>query len=154
MAHAFNPSTWEAEAGGFLSLRWAWSTKWVPGQPGLYRETLSRKNKQTNKQTKIFIYLFVYLFILCIWVHWSCARRGHQIPLQMAVSHHVVAGNWTRDLWKESQCSQPLSHLSSPAPPFLSNSSMVTPLDWKDDLGALLVKMRTDRKVFLSSWDT
>jgi hypothetical protein len=41
VAHAFNPSTWEAEAGGFLSSRPAWSTKWVPGQPGLYRETLS-----------------------------------------------------------------------------------------------------------------
>jgi major histocompatibility complex class I len=25
--HAFNPSTWEAETGGFLSLRPAWSTK-------------------------------------------------------------------------------------------------------------------------------
>ena len=46
------PSTWEAEAEGFLSSRSAWSTKWVPGQPGLHRETLSRKNKkQTNKQT-------------------------------------------------------------------------------------------------------
>ena len=48
-AHAFNPSTREAEAGGFLSSRPAWSTKRVPGQPELYRETLSR-NKQTNKQ--------------------------------------------------------------------------------------------------------
>jgi hypothetical protein len=27
VAHAFNPSTWEAEAGGFLSLRPAWSTQ-------------------------------------------------------------------------------------------------------------------------------
>jgi hypothetical protein len=27
VAHAFNPSTWEAEAGGFLSSRLAWSTK-------------------------------------------------------------------------------------------------------------------------------
>jgi hypothetical protein len=27
VAHAFNPSTWEAEEGGFLSLRPAWSTK-------------------------------------------------------------------------------------------------------------------------------
>jgi hypothetical protein len=45
VAHAFNPSTWEAEEGGFLSLRPAWSTKWVPGQLGLYRETLSRKTK-------------------------------------------------------------------------------------------------------------
>jgi hypothetical protein len=49
VAHAFNPSTWKAEAGGFLSLRPAWSTEWVPGQPGLHRETLSQ-NKQTNKQ--------------------------------------------------------------------------------------------------------
>jgi hypothetical protein len=37
--------------GGFLSLRPAWSTEWVPGQPGLHRETLSQKTKQTNKQT-------------------------------------------------------------------------------------------------------
>jgi hypothetical protein len=52
VAHAFDPSTREAEAGGFLSSRPAWSTEWVPGQPGLYRETLSQKtNKQTNKQT-------------------------------------------------------------------------------------------------------
>jgi major histocompatibility complex class I len=27
VAHAFNPNTWEAEAGGFLSSRPAWSTK-------------------------------------------------------------------------------------------------------------------------------
>jgi major histocompatibility complex class I len=27
VAHAFNPSTQEVEAGGFLSLRPAWSTK-------------------------------------------------------------------------------------------------------------------------------
>jgi hypothetical protein len=27
VVHAFNPSTQEAEAGGFLSLRPAWSTK-------------------------------------------------------------------------------------------------------------------------------
>jgi hypothetical protein len=40
---------WEAEAGGFLSSRPAWST----GQPRQHRETLSQKikNKQTNKQT-------------------------------------------------------------------------------------------------------
>jgi hypothetical protein len=49
VAHAFNPSTREAEAGGFLSSRPAWSTKWIPGQPGLYRETLSQKNKNKNK---------------------------------------------------------------------------------------------------------
>jgi hypothetical protein len=48
VAHAFNPSTLEAEAGGFLSSRPAWSTKEFPGQPGLYRETLSRKKKLTK----------------------------------------------------------------------------------------------------------
>jgi hypothetical protein len=47
---AFNPSTREAKAGRFLSSRPAWSTEWVPGQPGLYRETLSRKTKNKNKK--------------------------------------------------------------------------------------------------------
>jgi hypothetical protein len=55
VAHAFNPSTWEAEAGGFLSSRPAWSTKWVPGLPGLYRETLSWRKKKREKKT--FTYL-------------------------------------------------------------------------------------------------
>jgi hypothetical protein len=32
-----NPSTWEAESGGF------------PGQPGLHRETLSRKTKKKTE---------------------------------------------------------------------------------------------------------
>jgi hypothetical protein len=41
MANAFNPSTWEAEAGEFLSLRPVWSTELVPGQSRLLRETLS-----------------------------------------------------------------------------------------------------------------
>jgi hypothetical protein len=41
VAHAFNPSTWVADPGGFLSWRPAWSTEWVPGQPGLHRETMS-----------------------------------------------------------------------------------------------------------------
>jgi hypothetical protein len=39
----------EAEAGGALYSRSAWSTEGVPGQPALNRETLS----QTRKQTKI-----------------------------------------------------------------------------------------------------
>ena len=48
VAHAFNPSTWEAEAGGFLNSRPAWSTERVPGQPGLHRETLSRILKKVD----------------------------------------------------------------------------------------------------------
>jgi hypothetical protein len=51
MAHTFNPSTWEVDAGRFLSSRPAWSTEWIPGQSGLYREILSRKpKKQINKK--------------------------------------------------------------------------------------------------------
>ena len=52
VAHAFDPSTWEAEAGGFLSSRPAWSAKWVPGRPGLHRETLSRKTTTKKKKKK------------------------------------------------------------------------------------------------------
>jgi hypothetical protein len=52
VAHTFNPSTREAEAGGFLSSRPAWSTERVPGQPGLHRETLSQKTKTKTKNKK------------------------------------------------------------------------------------------------------
>jgi hypothetical protein len=53
VVHTFNSSTWEAEAGRFLSSRPAWSTKWVPGQPGLHRETLSRKTRKKKKFMRI-----------------------------------------------------------------------------------------------------
>jgi hypothetical protein len=52
VAHTFNPSTWEAEAGGFLSSRPAWSTKCVPGQPGIHRETLSQPPSPSPLQKK------------------------------------------------------------------------------------------------------
>ena len=50
VAHIFNPSIQEAEAGRFLGSRPPWSTKWVLGQPGLFRETLSRKNTKKKKE--------------------------------------------------------------------------------------------------------
>jgi hypothetical protein len=60
---------------------------------------------------KIFIYLFnVYDCTVAIFRH---TRRGHQIPLQMVMSPNVVAWTWTQNLWKSSQCSYPLSHISS-----------------------------------------
>jgi hypothetical protein len=69
VAQAFNPSTWEAEAGRFLSSRPTWSTELVPGQPGLHRETLSQKDKKKKKKSFHFIGVFclsgfVYLFVL------------------------------------------------------------------------------------------
>jgi hypothetical protein len=39
-------------------------------------------------------YLFMYLFNICEYIVtlFKHTGRGHQIPLQMVVSHHVVAG--------------------------------------------------------------
>jgi hypothetical protein len=45
VVHAFNLSTMEAEAGGYLRSKPAWSTDCFLGQPGLHRETLSWKKK-------------------------------------------------------------------------------------------------------------
>jgi hypothetical protein len=47
VAHTFNPSTWEAKAGGFLSSRTAWSTKATQRNP-----VLKGKKKSTHTQTK------------------------------------------------------------------------------------------------------
>ena len=43
------PSTQEAEAGGFLSSRAAWSAELVLGQPELHREILTPKTKKKTK---------------------------------------------------------------------------------------------------------
>jgi hypothetical protein len=64
VAHTFNPSTWEAEAGGFLSLRSAWSKMWVPGQPGLYRE-----NPVSEKKSA--------------WCSWVLGGSAIKWPMQM-----------------------------------------------------------------------
>jgi hypothetical protein len=52
VAHTFNPSTWEAEVGGSLSSRPAWSTKWIPGQPGLHRRNPVSEKKPKKQKTK------------------------------------------------------------------------------------------------------
>ena len=47
---------------------------------------------------------------------WLCSLSPCllQVSKWVVVSHHVVAGIWTQDLQKNSQCSYPLSHLTSP----------------------------------------
>ena len=49
MAHAFNPSTWKAEAGGFLSSRPAWSTEFQDSQCYTEKPCLEKpKKKEKN----------------------------------------------------------------------------------------------------------
>jgi hypothetical protein len=110
VAHAFNPSTWEAEAeaGRFLSSRPAWSTKWVPGQPGLHRETLSWK--QTNKKN--------YLLWVKATTHTTNRQAGGYQPVQHSPTHDELhktymetniqtyrpqAGWWWQRLWPLGQ---------------------------------------------------
>jgi hypothetical protein len=103
VAHTFNPSTWEAEAGGFLSSRPAWSTEWVPGQPGLYRETLSRKTKQKQKQNLLPLGIYTGSFLFrgrtpcshpsccwcSVWLGWTCA--GPRDATTVSVSHMCIS---------------------------------------------------------------
>jgi hypothetical protein len=111
VAHAFNPSTREAEAGSFLSSRPAWSTKWGPGQPGLYRETLSRKTKQNKKKNQcLFLYGWVLLHACNMWALYVLSDRklekNHtlEVELWIFVSHSVGAGKQTEVLRRSRQC--------------------------------------------------
>lgn len=51
MAHTCNPSTHEAEAGGFLNSELAWTTQQVPGWPGLHTIPMGSKRKDVNKHS-------------------------------------------------------------------------------------------------------
>jgi hypothetical protein len=53
---------------------------------------------------KIYFFTLFYLYKYTVAV-FRQTRRGHGIPLQMVVSHHMVAGNWTQDLWKSNHYS-------------------------------------------------
>jgi hypothetical protein len=54
VTHDFNSSTQDAKAGRSLSLRTAWSTGGVPGQPEVQKETLTQKTKtKTTKKIRI-----------------------------------------------------------------------------------------------------
>jgi hypothetical protein len=111
VAHAFNFSAWEAEASGFLSSRLAWSTEWVLGQPGLHRETLSRKNK-TNKQNLLLPLSQTRIIsncILTIYPHLSAfpQRRAPLTPYQRSFfsqTSQTERHKWSkcRNLWVPS----------------------------------------------------
>jgi hypothetical protein len=104
--------------------------KWTPvhEQPVCLsaEPSLQSLNNNLKNWYKSF-FLKIYLFIICKYTVavFRHTRRGCQISLQMVVSHHVVAGIWTQDLWKSSQCSYPLSHLTSPPDTNLKNNKSV-----------------------------
>jgi hypothetical protein len=52
VAHAFNPSTWEAEAGGFLSARPAWSTNEFQDSQGYTERPCLKQQQQQQQQQK------------------------------------------------------------------------------------------------------
>ena len=60
-------------------------------------------SQATLKAGSFFFFRFIYsLYVSTLWLS-SDSRRGCQISLQMVVSHDVVAGIWTLDLWKNSR---------------------------------------------------
>jgi hypothetical protein len=80
---------------------WIFTTSAQSGQPRSLQST-------ALAQAQRFIIIHKYTVAV-----FRCTRRGRQISW-VVVSHHVVAGNWTQDLWKSSWCSYPPSHLASP----------------------------------------
>ena len=64
VAHAYNPSTWEAEAGESVQVRdQPGLQKWAQGQPELHSETLSQKDK------KKWILLFILIFLNLLFIY-------------------------------------------------------------------------------------
>jgi hypothetical protein len=52
VVHAFNPSTWEAEAGRFLSSKPAWSTEFQDSQGYTEKPCLEKQKKKKKKKKK------------------------------------------------------------------------------------------------------
>jgi hypothetical protein len=74
-----------------------------------------------------FFFLKIYLFIICKYTVavFRHTRRGSQILLRMVVSHHVVAGIWTLDLWKSSRALLPTEPSHQPSCIFLTAVNML-----------------------------
>jgi hypothetical protein len=122
VAHTFNPSTWEAEAGGFLSSRPAWFTKWVLGQRERKKKSgggegevspIARTKWQKETTSYRLFSMLIYLLNLAKSFfknnlfngQWYEAIRSLGAGVTGSLSCHVGAGNWTRVLWKNKQCS-------------------------------------------------
>jgi hypothetical protein len=85
------------------------TTNQKPGNhPNCFLASLSAHHAFLRSQIpmdNVFFLRCIYLLYVSTLVVFRHSSRGHQISLRMVMSHHVVAGNWTQDLWKSSQCS-------------------------------------------------
>jgi hypothetical protein len=98
--------------GGRQGGKTTWKTRLC--SPPWYAAALPQKAIRSIKygwKTQVMdqnnLFLKIYLFIICKYTVavFRHSRRGYQISLRMVVSHHVVTGIWTQDLWKSSHCS-------------------------------------------------
>jgi hypothetical protein len=88
-----------------VSLKPDWSTKWVPGQPGLlHRKTLSwkTKGKKQNKQTKPFT--FGAGEMLCHRILVQVPSRGFTAFWCSGINTSVIPGTVLWGLQKQSSC--------------------------------------------------
>jgi hypothetical protein len=90
VVHTFNPSTWEAETGGFVSSRPAWSTEWVQSETkAIQRNPVSKKTTKTKTKTKKQeVYLLwkekvlpYYLIITNRMVHGTCKTMSLKLKV-------------------------------------------------------------------------
>jgi hypothetical protein len=80
--HAFNPSTWEAEAGRFLSLRPACEFQDSQGYTEKPCREKQKQKQTTNKQTKKYIYEYLFASV-CVFNTYTVAstERDHKRSL-------------------------------------------------------------------------
>ena len=78
---------------------------------GAQRALLMRQHRKGKHLSSDFLFFFSFNFFFKIYLFYAYeytvavfrhTRRGHLTPLQMVVSHHVFAGNWTRPLEEQS----------------------------------------------------
>ena len=72
-----------------------------PGWPATHYVAQAAANSFFFFFKRIINLFYLYEYTVAVFRH---TKRGHQISLQLVVSHHMAAGNWTQDLWKSSQC--------------------------------------------------
>jgi hypothetical protein len=87
-----------------LSVDYDYEGQAFPPQVAFIHGVLSQQKANEDQEPILLTFFFIFSFYVCVYTVFRHSRGGHQIPLQMVVSPHVVAGNLTQDLWKRSQC--------------------------------------------------